>query len=34
MYDEKFMRRAIELSTQALDTPGGSTCPFLLSHVP
>src|SRR4029077_9599278 len=22
MYDEKFMRRAIELSTQALDTPG------------
>ena len=22
MYDEKFMRRAIELSAQALDTPG------------
>ena len=22
MYDEKFMRRAIELSTQALDEPG------------
>ena len=26
MYDEKFMRRAIELSAQALDTPG--TRPF------